>query len=306
MDSLQIELNKIVLGLTKAVMKEQDRMEEFCEQPAALYEHLSNYFVTLMEEQTQAMEYGMEPKELIDVFSAVLFPALRSADFVHVPNEQQTSFDTSKGPYMPQKALKDGLQRSRAKLGAFPEVLEMCRFLDYLQSTTTPFGAVNVIHFTAVYLTLTRLPLYELIRLSWELLDEPIRLKVFHLWCLIDSTNREGLEYLINIILDHPHLTFPLLLEVYPQIQQIGTPSFVAPVMPSGQSDKVPTEVVYGEDDCPKPVTSSKGELSAPHVAPMPTKELTTSADVEGTEGLDDDIDEAAQGDRDFWNALVS
>ena len=274
MNEVESQLNDLALGMTKAVLRAEN-LEDFHNDSAALYQYLSEYFRMKSEEQSYADSIAVSEDVARAVMNTICIPK-----FAAVEGKFQ-SFDTSIGPFVSQKVLKEELSTIKFNTTALADILEVCRYLDFLQKSTTPFGAVNVIHFGAVAMSLASIPLLRLLEVLWDATEgfEKLRLAVVHLWALLDAQNRPAYETIVNATLDRPGLTFPLLLDLHPQVKDINTTRFSALVV-----QKEPHIVSYTDEDTVR-------------------QQKPTDNDLDTDDSMSGD-DSAV--DREFWTALVN
>ena len=313
------QLSALCLDMAKRTLRSDDLPLFHNEQgtPQPLYAFLADYFAAMNEQKKHEESIAVRPSD-VAVLARVLLeePAIGQAlvaedkkalDAVAVAHGAESDAEmaaitaavtaTGHGPFVAQRWLRERLVTNMISVAAMGEAVELCRLVDQRQGAATPFGQVNLTHFTAVYATLAPTEsLFGTIALMFDAFDarDPLldvrRVRMLHCWAAIDVANRDALQNLIAVVLRHPRLTVPLLLDAHPAVEHIATPGYGATIAAEEQRAAPAGAVVYTEDEV----------AAAP--APMPVVAPTLVS-----YGEDDDDDAPAPpANPEFWNQLFN
>ena len=118
--------------------------------------------------------------------------------------DAKSPFGTATFPIITQRSLKEQLQMHKINCESFAEVLELCRRVEQKvaggASNPPAFGTANVLIFVAVAMALVpsasvEAMISKLLEVSSEAsLPLPLAMRVIHIWCVLDSHNRGGLQ----------------------------------------------------------------------------------------------------------------
>jgi hypothetical protein len=306
-------LNDLVLDVSKAALK-SSQLDDMHDSDTEIYLFLYIFFQRAALRQKREDSIAASRDAITAVLKQVLAPALQSASQVSRASKggalstgtASVSYErTGDAPIVQQRALREQLQSIPApctpNLSAFAEVVEMCRFIDQQQGHPTVFGAVNLLHFVAVFVTLMpHRRLFELIELIWNTMEIPEarRVQMFYVWSVVDRQNREALRELCAHLTSRPGLTIPMLLEFFPNAEHINTSKFpksaaTSSLQPLKASASSVAAVTTG-----RAIVHSESDEGV--VAPV----VVQYGAADNADEVDDDgrTDE----DRAFWSNLVS
>ncbi len=258
---------------------------------AELYLFLYVYFQRLAIQQKHERSIAISMDDVKNVLSSVLAKQLpppltnNNSRGAAAGLKQQGPSHTSKDVFLQQRALRDQLTSLRINCTAFGEVMEVTRLLDQKCGVSTPFGAVQLLHFTAVFITLcsTRC-LFDLIAavVDCKPLDDPEKLRILELWAMIDAVNAAPLLAVCGLMRSHPGITSPLLLELMPSVQHVHTEKYQ-----------------------PAPITGSDGPRIVQHCADDVGAETVAGLATVGTAAEEDPELVQSAEDRAFWANLA-
>lgn len=318
-------LNDLVLDVSKAALKSHQLDDMHTDESnTEIYLFLYIFFQRAALRQKREDSIASSQAAITAVLRNVLAPALAQSSapallkgkgVSSVSQRGALSRQTHDAPMVQQRALREQLQSIRPpstpNLSAFSEVIEVCRFVDQQLGHPTVFGAVNLLHFVAIFVTLMpHRRLFELIQLVWESTEIPEarRVQVFYIWSVVDRQNREALLELCDHLEARPGLSIPMLLEFFPDAEHINTSKYpqgkhggtsgvggsnqraTSSAVTSGRS------IVHSESDV--------GTTTAPVAPPVVVNH--DGLDNNDDDGSADDDDGRTDEDRAFWADLVS
>jgi hypothetical protein len=314
-------LNDLVLDVSKAALKSQ-QLDDMHESDTEIYLFLYIFFQRAAMRQKREDAIAASEGAIRAVLRQVLVPALAQASSATRPSAKAAVTSaaqpavpsyrkTSDAPIVQQRTLREQLQSlsPSPNLTAFAEVVEVCRFVDQQLGVPSVFGSVNLVHFVAVFVTLMpHRRLFELIRLIWEMSDIPEarRVQIFYVWSVVDKQNRDALVELCEHFETRPGLTIPILLEFFPNAENINTSKYprslsyqqeqpAAAARPALSTSAITSgkSIVHSEDD---------SGVCAASAAPLVVKYGEHEGDHDDDEYDDGRTDE----DRAFWADLVA
>jgi hypothetical protein len=279
-------LNELAVDVAKEVLR-CPNLSALHESDTELYLFLYVYFQRLAIQQRHERSIAIQKDDVKTVLSSVLAK--------QIPPPTTTAALSKRGPasrdvFVQQRTLRDQLTSLRINCAAFAEVIEVTRLLDQKCGVSTPFGAVQLLHFTAVFITLCSTKfLFDLIQLvvDCSALEDSDKIRIIELWAMIDSVNSEALLEVCQTMRTHPNITSPLLLELMPAVQNIHTEKY----QPVPKTNAVKIVHHSAEEEAAE---------TAIGIAPGPL------VDVGGDQDEDEDpaIQQSAE-DRAFWANLA-
>jgi len=350
-DKCHEHLQELCLDLARATLRSPD-IALFHESDHALYTHLADYFEHLKDRQAHEAAIAVTRAHAAFALRDVYANAHQSAAATNLAERSamkalqesaaspSTSSDeaaellarvanTAAGPLISQRSLREQLQAAGVNVAALSEVLELARFLDQRFGHTVPFGQVNLVHATAVLITLVPCDsLFDLIELVFDALPPtrgapgpdgrpgsargtPLyraadleKIRLFHCWAAIDEENAAALRDLQLALLNRPNSTLPLLLEVMPSLRHIHTAAHEAAVAAESTKGRV---VEYNDGDATTAGASAAAPTSSgPVVASYDEDADPAAAASDDDDGEDDGAAEAPPEASAFWSALVA
>lgn len=302
-------LNELVLDASKAALK-SPQLDEMHENDAEIYLFLYIYFQKASIRQRREDSIAISKEGANSLLQSVLTKALALPPSVSTKPKIVASSDGKQYsklddgvPLVQQRLLREQLSSlkpaSCVNLAAFADVVEMCRWIDQQLGLPNVFGAVNIVTFVAVYLTLTPTRrLFDLIELVWKSVSIPesVRIKIFFTWSVVDAVNREALVELCDALESRPGLNIPMILEFFPHVEHINTARY--------RSIRNHATGLSVTASAPKTAVHDADEevvvLSPPQNAPI----VVHHNEADGDD--DDEDDGRTDEDRAFWAALVS
>lgn len=291
-------LNDVVLDVSKAALR-SPQLDDMHESDAEIYLFLYVYFkkasIKQRKEDTIAVTRDAVSFVLQNVLAKnIAIGAAQSKKSLQAPQPEQYC-QTNDSPVMQQRTLREVLIGAKINVSAFSEVVEMCRFVDNAQKCQTPFGAVNLYHFVAVFITLQPTHrLFDLVVTVWEAADIPehIKLKIFFVWSIVDAQNREALRDLCKACSERPGMSTAMMLEFHPAVESIGTAKYSTHTAVGGRTTVAPRTVVHDENEegvAALAIQPNAGAVVARH-----------------NDDDDSDDDGRTAEDKAFWADLVS
>ena len=285
-------LNELTVDVAKEVLR-CPHLEALHQSDTELYLFLYVYFQKLAIQQKHERSIAISKADVSQVLSLVLVKQLASASQAGVSRIAKT-----KDVFVQQRALRDQLTSLKINCSAFAEVVEVARLLDQKCGVTVPFGAVHLMHFVAVFITLCNVKLlFELVELVLDCrgLDHADKVRLVELWATIDTVNGDALRDVCHTMADHPNITAPLLLELMPSAQDIHTEKYQpsAKVQPPKVVEHSADEEVAVLD--PNPVTGS--------AQPIRTEQGDGGGDEDEFSG--DEEMQRSEEDKAFWANLA-